>query len=57
MTHLPDTNDRGLLGLLQAFFRQRRTARLRAELDPHLLFDIGLLDVEPRVRHNRPPRA
>lgn len=39
-------------GLLRRFLRRRQLARLYAELDPHLLYDIGLLDVEPRIRRN-----
>lgn len=39
-------------GFLRRFLRRRQLARLYAELDPHLLYDIGLLDIEPRIRRN-----
>lgn len=41
------------LGYLRRFLRRRQLARLYAELDSHLLYDIGLLDVEPRIRRNQ----
>jgi uncharacterized protein YjiS (DUF1127 family) len=37
---------------LRRFLRRRQLARLYAELDPHLLCDIGLPDIEPRIRRN-----
>jgi uncharacterized protein YjiS (DUF1127 family) len=40
------------LGFLRRFLRRRQLSRLYAELDPHLLYDIGLLDVEPHIRRN-----
>ena len=45
------------LGIVGWFLRRRRIARLHAELDPHLLHDIGLLDVDPRIRRNHRPEA
>lgn len=41
------------LGFFRRFLRRRQIAKLHAELDPHLLYDIGLLDVEPRIRRNQ----
>ena len=44
----PDTP----LGFLRRYLRRRQIERLHRELDTHLLYDIGLLDVEPRLREN-----
>ena len=45
------------LGFLRRFLRRRQITKLHAELDTHLLYDIGLLDIEPRIRRNQRPES
>lgn len=40
-------------GIVRRSLRRRQIAKLHAEMEPHLLYDIGLLDAVPATRRRR----